>query len=378
MSIYPKYLEGILDIDNALKVAQNIKQWPNYSQTVLFSLDHLAKDLGVNKVWYKDEGTRFGLGSFKALGGAYAVVKQITDYLESKTSTKVSITDLLSGKYNDLIKDVSVSCATDGNHGKSVAWGAQLFGCECVIYIHNNVSKGREDAIVNYGAKVIRIPGNYDYSVKIAAQDAVKHNRVIVSDTSYEGYMEVPKDVALGYCVMLKEIADQLSGEIPTHIFMQGGVGGLASAICGYFWQLWGAKSPKFIMVEPVKANCLQLSAINGKPTIVSGELETLMAGLACGEVSVLAWDIIKPSTDQFITITEESVAPAMVYLADQYNIQAGESAIAGVAALMAADNREQMLREMNIDSNSNILLIGTEGATDPALYEQLTGYAAK
>ncbi|BCD90602.1 hypothetical protein fh0823_07410 [Francisella halioticida] len=212
----------------------------------------------------------------------------------------------------------------------------------------------------------------------MAAEDAIKYNRIIVSDTSYPGYMDIPKDVALGYCVMLPEIVEQLDRQVPTHILMQGGVGGLASAVCGYFWQLWGSNCPKLIMIEPEKANCLQLSSINGEPTVVKGELETLMAGLACGEVSLLAWEIIKLATDKFITISEDSIAPAMKYMADEYDIQAGESAVPGVSALMGANNRKQMLVELGIDSNSKILLIGTEGATDPILYKKLTGYETK
>ncbi|WP_212789091.1 pyridoxal-phosphate dependent enzyme [Francisella halioticida] len=162
MGVYPDNLKAILNINSAKKVADDIKQWPKYDKTKLFNLDNLAQEVGVKKIWYKDESTRFGLGSFKALGGAYAVVKQIINYLEKEEAVEVSMKDLLSGKYKDKIKNISVSCATDGNHGRSVAWGAQLFDCKCVIYLHANVSKSREESIASYGAEVIRITGNYD------------------------------------------------------------------------------------------------------------------------------------------------------------------------------------------------------------------------
>jgi diaminopropionate ammonia-lyase len=376
MSVYPDDLKQILDIDKALQVIEDISVWPEYHQTPMYSLDGLAKTIGVKKVWYKDESSRFGLGSFKALGGAYAVAKQIIIQLKKIQSGTVSMQSLLSGQYKDKIKHITVSCATDGNHGRSVAWGAKLFGCQCVIYLHSHVSIGREKVIASYGAKVVRIDGNYDDSVKLAAEDAKTYNRVIVSDTSYPGYMEIPKDIALGYCVMLHEITLQLSGELPTHILIQGGVGGLASAVCGYFWQYWKAACPKFIIIEPEKANCLQLSAINGKPTTVTGDLETLMAGLACGEVSSLAWDILDLAVDDFVTIDEVSIVPAMKFLAknNDINIQAGESAVAGVALLMSDFERNKFIKQLQLTASSKVLVFGTEGATDPELYEELTG----
>jgi diaminopropionate ammonia-lyase len=269
-----------------------------------------------------------------------------------------------------------VSCATDGNHGRSVAWGAQLFGCRSIIYIHRDVSGGREKAIQDYGAEVIRIAGNYDESVRQAAADAGEFGRIIVSDTSYSGYMEIPRFVALGYTVMLKEIIDQLQGTIPTHVFLQGGVGGLASAACAYLWQYWGKQRPRMIVVEPEAANCLQESAQAGTPVTVGGGLETLMAGLACGEVSLLAWEILSIGIDDFMTLDEGSVGPCMRLLASgEYGdpkIVAGESAVAGLGAALGAAQSEQMRSALGLDGSSRVLLIGTEGATDPKLYQSI------
>ncbi|MEC7941739.1 MAG: diaminopropionate ammonia-lyase, partial [Pseudomonadota bacterium] len=271
---------------------------------------------------------------------------------------------------------IVVSCATDGNHGRSVAWGAQMFGCDCVIYIHRDVSEGRMQAMEAFGAKVVRITGNYDESVRLADSEAKAKNRVIVSDTSYEGYMEIPKEVALGYTVMLAEIVEQLDGETPTHVFVQGGVGGLASAVCGYFWDLWGAERPRFVIVEPEQANCLQKSAQAGKPVVVTGDLETLMAGLACGEVSILAWTILQNGADDFMTLSEEAIPQAMRMLASGEKtgvvIEGGESAVPGFAAAIIAKQDPNFAEKLNLTQDSRVLVIGTEGATDPYLYQQI------
>ncbi len=313
---YPKALEEILNIADAREAYKEISGWPGYAVMDLHELNGISKKMGIAQLWYKDEGQRFGLGSFKALGGAYAVFVQLKRVIEERTGESASILDIIDNRYAEILSRVVVSCATDGNHGRSVAWGAQLFGCRSIIYIHRDVSGGREKAIQDYGAEVIRIAGNYDESVRQAAADAGEFGRIIVSDTSYSGYMEIPRFVALGYTVMLKEIIDQLQGTIPTHVFLQGGVGGLASAACAYLWQYWGKQRPRMIVVEPEAANCLQESAQAGTPVTVGGGLETLMAGLACGEVSLLAWEILSIGIDDFMTLDEGSVGPCMRLLA--------------------------------------------------------------
>jgi len=287
---------------------------------------------------------------------------------------------LLDGQLKDALSEIVITCATDGNHGRSVAWGSQMFGCGCVIYVHRDVSEGRKEAMEAFDATVIRINGNYDESVRQTDADAKANGRVIVSDTSYEGYMEVPKDVALGYTVMLAEIVEQLDGEIPTHVFIQGGVGGLASAVAGYFWDLWGERRPRFVVVEPVEANCLQLSAKAGKPIVVDGDLNTLMAGLACGEVSALAWQILCNGADDFMTLSEDAIAPTMRMLAAGYKedpaIEAGESGVPGLSAAIIAAQQEAFAGALNLNAQSHVLVLGTEGATDPELYKQLVGYS--
>ncbi|MGY8871247.1 MAG: diaminopropionate ammonia-lyase [Pseudomonadales bacterium] len=377
-NVYSDAQRDVISIAKAANAIADIKTWPAYSETPLHSLEAMAKDAGLGALWYKDESQRFGLKSFKALGGAYAVACQLQNVLEAQLGKRPSIAELLDGQLKDALSEIVVSCATDGNHGRSVAWGAQMFGCGCVIYIHRDVSEGRKQAMQAFDAEVIRITGNYDESVRQADLDAKANGRIIVSDTSYEGYMEVPKDVALGYTVMLAEIVEQLEGEVPTHVFIQGGVGGLASAVAGYFWDLWGERRPRFVVVEPVEANCLQLSAKAGKPVVVDGDLNTLMAGLACGEVSALAWKILSNGADDFMTLSEEAVAETMRMLAKGYKsdpeIEAGESAVPGLAAAVIAAQQGEFSNALNLNAQSKVLVIGTEGATDPELYKQLVG----
>lgn len=375
---YPEALKDILSLAKAGEAIREIRTWPGYATTPLYTLTSMAKAAGLGTIYYKDESQRFGLKSFKALGGAYAVTKQLQQAIEERTGRRPSIAGLLAGEFKDDVAGLVVSCATDGNHGRSVAWGAQMFGCGCVIYIHRDVSEGRKQAMEAFGAKVIRIAGNYDESVRQADADAKANGRIIVSDTSYEGYMEIPKDVALGYTVMLNELVTQLDGAIPTHVFVQGGVGGLASAVGGYFWDLWGTRRPRLVIVEPEKANCLQQSAKAGKPVAVDGGLETLMAGLACGEVSALAWKILSVGGDDFMTNSEEAVPATMRLLAHGLEqdpaIEAGESAVPGLAAAVIAAQDPMLSKTLGLDANSRVLVIGTEGATDPELYRTLVG----
>ena len=372
---YPSELLEIASLEKSRVAVAEISQWPGYQPTPLYQLVPLARCLGVDKIFYKDESQRFKLKSFKALGGAYAVARQLQSRIYERCGKNATIDELLGDRYQSVIDEIVISCATDGNHGRSVAWGCQMFGCRCVIYIHRDVSAGREQAMQALGAEVIRIDGNYDASVKQADTEASLHQRIIVSDTSYPGYMDIPKDVALGYTVMLAEAVEQMQGLIPTHVFIQAGVGGLAAAVCAYFWELWGAQRPRFIVVEPEQANCLQQSARAGTPVAVEGDLDTLMAGLSCGEVSTLAWEILKPGANDFMTVSENAVAPCMRMLANgEPAIEAGESAVAGLAALVAARDDKAMSGTLELDESSRVFIIGTEGATDAELYHELVG----
>ena len=381
MAPYGARRSEILGADALALAQRELTQWQGYAVTPLHSLPALAQAMGVASVHYKDEGSRFGLGSFKALGGAYAVARLLCRELGAQLGRTLTTQDLLTPELRALCGGITVTCATDGNHGRSVAWGAQLFGCQCVIYIHATVSEGRKEAIAQYGAQVVRTAGNYDDAVRQADLDAKQYGRFVISDTSYPGYMEVPRDVMQGYQLMVEEAAQQLP-ERPTHIFVQAGVGGLAAAVCGYFWERDAGDRPIYVVVEPDKADCLTQSAKAGQLTAVTGDIDTLMAGLACGEVSHLAWEILEKGTDVFCVIPDDAAVAAMRLLAHPLGsdpvIVAGESAVAGVAAAIAASQSDAARQTLGLNADSRILFFGSEAATDPALYEQLVGESAE
>ena len=262
-----------------------------------------------------------------------------------------------------------------------MAWGARMFGCRCVIYLHETVSAGREEAIARYGAEIRRVPGTYDDAVRQAAEDAAAEGWIVVSDTSYPGYLDIPRNVMLGYTVMVEEILEQLpAGERPTHLFLQGGVGGLAAAVAGRFWQRLGADRPRVVVVEPDRAACLYESAARGRPTAVKGDLDTVMAGLACGEPSLLAWRILELAAEDFTTLPDEAAVETMRLLAfppaGDPPLVAGESAVAGLAAALLARRDPDLAAALGLDGRSRVLLIGSEGATDPETWGRLVGVA--
>lgn len=377
---YPAEPKSIINMKEFAHAKEVITSWPGYAPTPVHVLDGLAKEIGVGKIFYKDEAPRFGLNSFKGLGGPYAVFRLLEKKIKAATGAdKISATDVINGKYKDIVSKVTVTTATDGNHGRAVAWGAQIFGCNCVIYIHSLVSEGRAKEIAKYGAEVIRIDGNYDDSVRRAQDDANKYGRFVISDTSYEGYSEPPTDVMQGYTIMVDEMLAQLpKGTKPTHIFIQGGVGAMAAGIVAHFWELLGKDAPKFVIVEPDKADCLLQSAVAGKPVVVHGKLDTIMAGLACGEVSLLAWKILQPACSHFISITDDAAMETMRVLARGENgdkpVVAGESAVGGLAGLLNVCRNKADMAKLGVDSNSCVLIFGSEGDSDPALYQQIVG----
>jgi len=369
-------LQDILSLDGFRLANKEITSWDNYKPTPLYSFDDMAQETGVSSIFYKDEYSRFTLKSFKALGGAYAVSNLLIKKLKEE-GINANSSDLISGKYRDHTSKLTVCCATDGNHGRSVAWGANQFGCKCEIYIHRNVSTGREKAIAKYGAIVNRIKGNYDDSVRIAAEVAESNGYTVVSDTSYEGYTDIPKDVMQGYTVMVDEVMKQMN-DMPTHVFLQGGVGGFPAAVVSFLQESLDCP-PIFVVVEPVNADCLFQSAVNGEPTAVHGDLDTIMAGLACGEVSVLAWSILESHVSHFMSITDESIPKAMQLLANrEMPIIAGESAISGLAGFLIACNDDDLKSKLMINENSKVLFFGTEGDTDEEMYERLVGRSSE
>ncbi|MFK5996551.1 MAG: diaminopropionate ammonia-lyase [Rhodobacterales bacterium] len=365
----------VIPADDFATAAAEITAWDGYAPTPLYHLTNLASSLGLSDIHYKDEGPRFGLGSFKALGGAYAGLRILQRELAVRLGKPVSLADIRAGVYADEVAKITLASATDGNHGRSLAWGAQRFGAPCRIYIHQAVSEGRAQSMRDLGAIVMRIDGDYDATVDQVRKDADANGWFVVSDTSWEGYQQPPTDVMAGYGVMVREIVNVLDTP-PTHVFLQGGVGGLAAAVAAGLQQNWGDAFPRVVVVEPELAACLFESAKAGALTNFAIEEETLMAGLSCGEPSPLAWAVLREQAADFLTIPESIVAPAMRLagrpVGDDPSIVAGESAVAGLAAVIAAALQENLRARLGLDAGSRVLLIGSEGATDPAIYADL------
>jgi diaminopropionate ammonia-lyase len=366
---------GILNLAELARARAEISSWPGYCVTPLHNLDTLAAALGVRAIQYKDEGGRFGLGSFKALGGAYAVLRLLQAQVLKETGVAADSREIMSGRFVGIARNLTVTCATDGNHGRSVAWGASLMGCGCVIFVHERVSPARRAAIAKYGADVRVVAGNYDDAVREAARQAALSGWQVVSDTSYEGYVSVPCDVMQGYGLMVAEALEQMpEGVQPTHVFVQAGVGGLAAAVCATLWESLGEACPVVVVVEPDKAACLFDSAVAGAPQVVHGDLDTIMAGLACGEVSTIAWEILKDGANAFVLVEDARAAECMRVLAAEPGIEAGESAVAGLAGLMKVSASAAARGALNLNQDSVVLLFGTEGATDPEAFEKIVG----
>lgn len=360
------------DFDTARK---EIVSWDGYAPTPLVKLDRLAAHLSVESILYKHEGSRFGLGSFKALGGAYATLRVLRNEISKAVGHEVSLADAGDVKFAPIASRTTVISATDGNHGRSVAWGAQRLGMPCQIYIHAEVSEARAQAMRDLGADVIRIDGDYDAAVAVTRAEAESNGWFIVSDTSWPGYTNTPRDVMAGYGVMIHEINESLE-QAPSHVFLQGGVGGLAAATAAALRQRWGDESPRVIIVEPELAPCLLTSARAGKATSVAISEETLMAGLSCGEPSQIAWSVLEQEASDFITIPESLVAPAVRLLANPIDgdtpLEAGESAIAGLAGLICCAKQDALRSKTGLDETSRVLLIGSEGVTDQSIFDRI------
>lgn len=353
------------------RASTEIRTWPGYAVTPLRDLAGLAAEYGIDCLRMKDEASRFGLGSFKSLGGAYAVSVAVADELaRAGVAANATTAELEAGRWADATAAITVTCATDGNHGRSVAWGAQRFGAKCVIFVHEGVSQGRIAAIAAYGAEIRVVAGNYDDSVREAAAVAAALGWVVISDTSWDGYTETPRQVMQGYRVMVDEALANWTGAPPTHVFIQGGVGGVAASVSVHL-RAHCRPLPKLVVVEPDAAACLLASARAGHPVVVPGDLDTLMAGLACGEPSPLAWAELARAGFAFMAIPDAAAVAAMRRLA-VLGIVAGESGVAGLAGLALAAADPMARAGLGLSADSRVLVFSTEGATDPALYARL------
>ena len=338
------------EIDDAYS---SISKWEGYASTPLVSLNKLAKELNVNKIFYKDENKRFNLKSFKALGGAYAVEK------------------VTKGN-----KDIIVATATAGNHGRSVAWGARRLGLKCKIFISEFVSDARGKAMADFGADVVKVKGNYEKSLMECIKQSTENNWQIVQDVAWKDYMLVPKYTMAGYTVMMKEIVDQLKNEKITHIILQAGVGGMAGAmVAGIARYLKNV--PITIVVEPDSAACVMESIKSGKIEKIDIKRESLMGGMSCGEVSLVPWEILKNSVKHCVSLPDDDIAKTMRLLGNSSfsdeKIIAGENSAPGLISLISSCEDQNIKEKLKLNNNSNVLVFGCEGDTDKEMYQKLT-----
>lgn len=383
--VTPKSVELVekLGVVIAPEVQNFHKSIPNYKETALYSLEQLAKVLKVKKLYVKDESTRFGLNAFKALGASYAMGTLLGEKLGL---AQINYADLITDEAREKLGEQNFIAVTDGNHGRGVAWFAKLLGYKAKIYMPQGTVQDRIANIEQEGAEVIVHDGNYDDAIRFVSAKAKEDGWMMIQDTAWEGYESIPLDIMRGYTTMAKEIMEQLEAfhDMPTHIFLQAGVGSMAAATVAYVVDYYTAKGldlPIITVVEPKVANCLFESAKNEKRSCVGGAMASMMAGLCCGEPCTLAWDILQSYVKCFVMIEDELDMEGMRRLAkpllDDPVIISGESGAAGFSvALAALSNPEyKALKELlQLGSEASILCISTEGATDKVNYNKIVG----
>ena len=345
-------------------LCEDLAQCPRHAPTPLVSLPALAARLGLGEIRVKDESQRFGFGAFKALGGVIAVYDVLAGAVREAKKVDASFADIMNGVHKDVTGGFVFATASSGNHGRAVAAGARLMGNRCVIFLPKFTSAEKEAAIRARGAEVIRIDGDYDTAVATCRTQSTANGWTIISDTSWDGYEDVPKSVMRGYCVLAREAMLQWPAA-PTHVFVQAGVGGLAAAVIGYLWAELPHR-PTFIVVEPESADCWFQSNRTGKPTLASGDADTVMGGLACREISPVTWPVIGDGADWFMTIGEDSVMPARKLYAHPVDgdpaIASGPSGCAGMAALSRVCADPAAVAALKLGKDSRVLLINSEG----------------
>ena len=351
---------------------------PGYRQTPLAQLKRLAKSSGISALWVKNEASRFDLKAFKVLGASYAIGKLLAEKLQLDVND-FTFKQIIA--HAQKFQDFTFVTATDGNHGRAVAWTACKLGCKAVIYMPKGSSKFRLEAILNLGVEASIIDGNYDDAVRLAAKQSSEKGWVLIQDTSWPGYEEIPIYIMQGYTTLLIETFQQLKGEWPSHIFVQAGVGSLAAALQAFLCYRRDKPRPFFVVVEPTKADCFFKSmAINdGKPHTVHGDLDTVMAGLACGEPSLTAWEILKDNADAFIACPDQVAFRGMRVLGNP--IEGDERVISGESGAVTTGLVYEILRnvkfidlkeKLGLKEDSKVLVISTEGDTDPDYYRKV------
>ena len=366
-----------LSVAGADAVARMLEVRNGAEPTPLVALPGLAAELGLGALHVKDEGRRLGLGSFKALGGAYALMQLVREEAEARLGRPVSPADLTSDAVRGVASGLTFACATDGNHGRSVAQGAQEVGAKAVIFVHAGVSEARAQAIASFGARIVRVAASYDDSVREASRVAEAEGWTVLSDMSWKGYERIPGLVMQGYTAIVREALAVLDVP-PTHVFLQAGVGGFAAAVAGHMAILLGESRPHVTVVDPERAACLYASAVQGRRVTVPEGESTLMAMLECYEPSLVAFRVLERLADGFMTVDDHAALDAMRRLAEPVTgdpaIVAGESGGAGLAGLLIASADTALRDRIGLGAEARVLVINTEGATDPDLYAELIG----
>jgi diaminopropionate ammonia-lyase len=354
----------VVDSSGIAELCDMLKECPRHAPTPLYALPTLAERLGVGELRVKDESQRFGFGAFKALGGVIAVYDVLSGAIGQAHQGGASFADVVHGKYRDITSRFVFATASSGNHGRSVAAGARLFGNRCFVFLPKFTSAEKDAAIRVRGAEVVRVDGDYDTAVAECRCRAEAQGWTIISDTSWEGYESVPRSVMRGYCVLAHEAIAQW-GEAPTHVLVQAGVGGLAAAVIGYLWAVLPER-PTFVVIEPQSADCWFQSNRQGRPAPASGDADTVMGGLACREISPVTWPVVGLAADWFMTIEESAVAPARRLYAHPLGgdpaIASGPSGCAGLAGLMRICGERAAFDALKLDRHARVLLINSEG----------------
>ncbi|MBW2433498.1 MAG: diaminopropionate ammonia-lyase [Deltaproteobacteria bacterium] len=375
-------LPNTLSPATALGVRAFHRQLPGYKPTPLVRLERLARNWGFADIFVKDEAPRFGLKAFKVLGGSYAVARLVCRKL-GRPLSEVPYAQLVSDEVREQVGQITLTTATDGNHGRGVAWAAERLGQKAVIFMPKGSAAARVASIRSHGAEVTVTDLNYDDTVRLACAKAAENGWYVVQDTAWEGYTEVPLWIMQGYLTMCAEAVDQLRAEDahPTHIFVQAGVGALAGAVVGYLAQVYRDPRPRFIILEPNNAACIFASAAagNGKPHAVKGDLNTIMAGLACGEPNPISWEILRDVPSGYVGCADFLAANGMRILANPLRgdamVEAGESGSVGIGLMDALSHNTDFkgLNEaLEIGPDSTLLCFNTEGATDPVNYRNI------
>jgi diaminopropionate ammonia-lyase len=372
-------LSPLFNIAEAEKARIFHQQLTGYQPTPLQSLDCLANEFGIGKILVKDESHRFDLCAFKMLGGAYAIARLLCEEYQ------IGIDEFDFDKLKENITEkMTFATATDGNHGRGIAWAAQKLGQHAVVYMPKGSAIERVNNIRALGAECIVTDMNYDDTVRLAIKRAAECGWKIVQDTAWEDYTKIPTWIMQGYSTLAVEAVDQMKEQgvkKPTHVFLQAGVGALAGGVLGYFCDVYGAKNLHSVIVEPDHADCVYRSAIsaNGEMVNVEGDLATIMVGLACGEPNPLGWPVLRDCATQFISCDDKVAALGMRVLGNPLGsdprIISGESGAVGAGLLAAAfyhEDRAAMFNKLGLTKDSVVLLINTEGATDPVNYRDV------